>query len=184
MFSITVFFLPDHEYNALESAIYAPMHRVAWCLAIGWVMLACITQNAGNLVYRFENLTKNHYIIKISALVNGFLTLKIFSPLSKLTYCAYLVNGIIELYSFGTLRDPVYMSVYNLVSILEIDLLSKRRNYLSLILFQSVLVVAHVILSYTLAFIVCVLFESPIHGLEKILLRRGRCNQFCLIPLC
>lgn len=115
MFSVYIFFLPNHEYNNLESAIYAPLHRIAWCFAIGWILLLCITDNARNNLpstrFSFRNSNCNFFV----ALINGCLSLKIFSPLSKLTYCAYLVNGIIELHSYGTLRVPVYMSTYSLV---------------------------------------------------------------------
>lgn len=48
MYTILVFYLPDHEYNVLESAIYSSLHRLGWCLAIGWIVLACVTGNAGN----------------------------------------------------------------------------------------------------------------------------------------
>lgn len=50
MFSIYIFFLPDHEYSAVESAIYASLHRAAWSFAIGWILLVCITDNARKCV--------------------------------------------------------------------------------------------------------------------------------------
>ncbi|GLV41238.1 uncharacterized protein CBL_04762 [Carabus blaptoides fortunei] len=127
MFSVTVFYNPDYNYGSLEAATYSVLHRVLWCLGVGWVILACVTDNAGP--------------------VTKFLCWKPFIPLSRLTYCAYLVNGLVELHSFGTIRQPRFMSIYHLAC----D------------------VVAHLVLTFTLAFILCIIFESPIHGFERIL---------------
>ncbi|CAH1964853.1 unnamed protein product [Acanthoscelides obtectus] len=135
MYSIVVFYKPEHETSSIEAAIYAPLHRVAWCLAIGWVLVACITDNA--------------------ALVNKFLSWKLFIPTSRLTYCAYLANGLIEIYNMGVLRQTVYLSKYEL----------------------GCKILGHVILTYVVAFFLSILFESPIHGLEKILLRKDRFKE-------
>ena len=58
-------------------------------------MLACVTSNSGSL--------------------KKFLSSRVLVPLSRLTYCAYLTNGFIELYLIGSMRTPKYMSVTNLV---------------------------------------------------------------------
>ncbi|XP_044262126.1 nose resistant to fluoxetine protein 6-like [Tribolium madens] len=130
MYSIVVFYAPEHQYNAVEAAIYASLHRVAWCISIGWIMIACITKNA--------------------PIVNQFLSWKPFMPLSRLTYCAYLCNGFIEIYSLGLIRQGTYMGKFELGT-------------------KSL---AHCVLTFGMAFVLCIFFESPIHGLEKILLRR------------
>ncbi|CAH1176236.1 unnamed protein product [Phaedon cochleariae] len=130
MYSIVIFYNPEHVVNTLENALYASLHRVAWCIAIGWVLLVCITDNA--------------------AMINKFLSYKFFIPASRLTYCAYLANGIIVVYNIGVLRQPTYLSKYELAC----------KTF------------GHVVLTYALAFILCIIFESPIHGLEKILLKK------------
>ncbi|KAJ8949571.1 hypothetical protein NQ318_016202, partial [Aromia moschata] len=135
MYTIVIFYNPDHEANSFESAIYSSLHRVAWCLAIGWIMLACITENA--------------------AIINKFLSWKFFIPTSRLTYCAYLANGIIEVYNMAVLRQPMYLSKYEL----------------------ACKILGHLILTYTVAFLLCILFESPIHGLEKMLLRKEKVKE-------
>ena len=61
----------------------------------GWLVLACVTSDNGSL--------------------KKFLSSQILVPLSRLTYCAYLTNGFIELYLIGSIRTPKYMSVTNLV---------------------------------------------------------------------
>lgn len=87
-----------------------------------------------------------------SGFINKFLSWKMFAPLSRLTYCSYLANGFVELYNYGITRNPHYMSTYNM----------------------SHHIVAHVVETFFCAFILCVLFESPIHNIEKILLRREK----------
>ncbi|CAG9765105.1 unnamed protein product [Ceutorhynchus assimilis] len=131
MFSIVFFLDPDYSYDAVISSIYAPLHRVAWALALGWVIVACVTDNA--------------------AIINKFLSWKIFIPLSRLTYCAYLVNGLVLIWHKGSARDAV----------------SWTRLGLAYVLF------GHLVMTCILAFVLCICFESPIHGIEKILLRKG-----------
>lgn len=45
MFSVSVFYY--RPYDAFESAAYAALHRVGWCLGVAWVIFACVTNNAG-----------------------------------------------------------------------------------------------------------------------------------------
>jgi peptidoglycan/LPS O-acetylase OafA/YrhL len=45
-----------------------------------------------------------------------FLSWKLFVPLSRLTYCAYLCHYIILLFNIGSNRAPGYLSEYNVVS--------------------------------------------------------------------
>nr|XP_023017426.1 nose resistant to fluoxetine protein 6-like isoform X2 [Leptinotarsa decemlineata] len=129
MYSIVIFFDPGHTENMIENAVYASLHRIGWSLAIGWVILICVTDHAG--------------------IVNKFLSYRAFIPLSRLTYCAYLANGIIEIYNMGNLR----------------------------FFFQANKCLAHVLLTYSMAFVLCIIFESPIHGLEKILLTKHKVKE-------
>ena len=46
MYSVVIFYDPHHQYNAFEAAVYASLHRVAWCISIGWIMIVCVTKNA------------------------------------------------------------------------------------------------------------------------------------------
>ncbi|XP_072397889.1 nose resistant to fluoxetine protein 6-like [Diabrotica undecimpunctata] len=130
MVSVVFFYQPDHSPNILENAVYSALHRICWALAIGWIMFVCIT---GNATY-----------------INKFLSHKFFIPASRLTYCAYLANGLVEIYSSGVNRQPMYMSIFELAS----------------------KVLGHIVLTFTMAFVLCIIFESPIHGMEKILLKK------------
>lgn len=127
MFSITRFY--TSPFTVLESAIYAAFHKVGWGLSIGWLVIAVTTGHAPFL----QKLLGN----------------RVFAPISRLTYCAYLSNGIVELYHAGSMRFPHYLS--------RVDMFHKA--------------CMHSVDTFALALIVCLLFESPIHALERILFK-------------
>ncbi|KAL0839333.1 hypothetical protein ABMA28_016072 [Loxostege sticticalis] len=130
MFIVTIFYQDWYTYNNIEAAAYASLSRLSWGIANGWLIIACVTGNGG--------------------ILNKLLTWKVFTPFARLTYSAYLVNGLVELFYMGQLRHPLHITTYSLVEY----------------------VLSHVILTFFFGAIVCVMFESPIHGIEKILLRR------------
>ncbi|CAH2063670.1 unnamed protein product, partial [Iphiclides podalirius] len=129
VFSVSLFYQEWYEYSRIEAAAYVSLHKLAWSIANGWLLIACATGNGG--------------------ILNILLTWKAFVPISRLTFCAYLVNGIVELYYVSQLRHPLHVTFFTMMA-------------------NSV---AHIILTFFLAIILCVIFESPIHGIEKILLR-------------
>ncbi|CAO1386214.1 unnamed protein product [Diamesa serratosioi] len=131
MYSVTLYYIPTYKYTHLESAMYNSLHRLGWSFFFGWLVLACVTSENGSL--------------------KKFLSSQALVPISRLTYCAYLTNGFIELYLLGSIRTPKFMSVTNLLG----ETLS------------------HVCLTFLAAFVLCLIFESPIHGIEKMLLRRN-----------
>lgn len=95
MFLVTIFYRVP--YTILESSLYAGLHKLGWNLSVGWLVVAVTTGHAG-------------WLQKI-------LSARVFAPISRLTYCAYLSNGIVELYHSGSLRNPIYMSTTSMVSI-------------------------------------------------------------------
>ncbi|XP_017489344.1 PREDICTED: nose resistant to fluoxetine protein 6-like, partial [Rhagoletis zephyria] len=129
MFSICRFYRSPYTY--IESFLYAGFHKLAWNLSVAWLVMAATTGHAGWL--------------------RNFLSSRFFAPISRLTYCAYLSNGIVELYHSSSQRYATHQSYVNL----ENDMFS------------------HTIDTFVLAFVLCLLFESPIHALERILLRKA-----------
>ncbi|XP_001237269.4 nose resistant to fluoxetine protein 6 [Anopheles gambiae] len=132
MFSLTAFYTGLGTGNYLHNALYAALHRFGWSLSNGWLVLACVTGHGRTL----------HRVLSWRAFV----------PLSRLTYCAYLMNGLVELYLSASRRTPLYASIATLTA-------------------ESI---SHMTLTFLLALLLCLMFESPIHGLEKILLSRFR----------
>ncbi|XP_070533928.1 nose resistant to fluoxetine protein 6-like [Ptychodera flava] len=98
--------------------------------AVAWVIFACATGNGGPV----------HTLLSWSA----------WSPLSRLTYCAYLVHPIVT-YLY-------YWSRKTVINYTEINMIYYY--------------VSNLVLSYALAFVVSLAIESPMIGLEKIIFRR------------
>lgn len=100
MFSVSWFY--SHPFDHLQSALYAGLHKLGWNLSVAWLLVSVTSlQHSGRLA--------------------KILSARFFAPLSRLTYCAYLSNGIIELYHSSTLRNPTYMGYINLVSKLKVN---------------------------------------------------------------
>lgn len=116
MYSVTLYYISSYEYSHLESAFYNSLHRLGWSIFTGWIVLACVTSEDGAL--------------------KNFLSSRALVPLSRLTYCAYLTNGFIELYLAASIRTPKYMSVINLVILMHLENhldLKKLLTFISLI---------------------------------------------------
>ncbi|XP_055637440.1 nose resistant to fluoxetine protein 6-like isoform X2 [Toxorhynchites rutilus septentrionalis] len=135
MLGISTFYNSTGTDNYLDNALYAALHRLGWSLSNGWLVLACVTGHAGPL----------KKFLSSSALV----------PLSRLTYSAYLTNGLVELYFSVSQRVPLYASVVSLTAA----------------------TLSHICLTFLTALGLCLMFESPIHGIEKIFLRRVKPNS-------
>ncbi|KAL1488454.1 hypothetical protein ABEB36_014925 [Hypothenemus hampei] len=114
----------------LFTALYASLYHFAWSICIAWMVIA-ISSGYGPWV---------DPILKWKPLV----------ILARLTYCVYISHGIIQIYTAGTLRSPIYASVFNVG-------------------YQTA---ADVLLAYILAFLLTMMYESPIIALEKVLLRK------------
>lgn len=128
MYSIALFY-QNPNYSPLESSLYSAGHKIGWSISIAWMVIAITTGHA-------ETLHK-------------ILSSRLFAPISRLTYCGYLTNGIVELYHAGSIRDPQYMS--------NITMLDSS--------------ISHINDTCLLALFMCLLFESPIHALERIIFR-------------
>lgn len=96
MFYVTVYYHDGYHYTVLEAGLYAALHRFGWSFANGWLVLACVMGYGGPL--------------------KKFLSCRALIPFSRLTYCAYLTNGFVELYLFSSVRTGRFMSITSLVS--------------------------------------------------------------------
>lgn len=120
---------PDNPvYLSKEvTALYNGVSRTAWGAAVCWVIFACSTGNGG--------------------FINTLLSWKAFVPLSRLTYCAYLVHPLVMYVYYFNWNFPLYMTDLDFVYIF----------------------LGNLMVSYGIAFIVSIAFESPFMGLEKIM---------------
>lgn len=114
---ITIIF-STHSLNTGEywapiwSALYAGLHRTAWSMSIGWIILACCTGYGG--MFLFENTFIIYYNL---GPVNTFLTWGFFAPLSKLSYNIYLMHFLVIWTRYAYFRQRLPFSHYTMVSL-------------------------------------------------------------------
>ena len=77
------------------SAFYTAFARIAWGMAVAWVIFTCHTGYGGP--------------------VNAFLSWKIWVPLARLTYTVYLIHMILLFVLGSTARTPYYMTDWTIV---------------------------------------------------------------------
>uniref|UniRef100_A0A1I8Q0V0 Acyltransferase 3 domain-containing protein n=1 Tax=Stomoxys calcitrans TaxID=35570 RepID=A0A1I8Q0V0_STOCA len=128
MFSLGRFYAAP--FTNIESTLYGGFHKLCWNLAIGWLVLAVTTGHSG--------------------WVRRMLSSRFFVPFSRLTYCAYLCNGTVELYNTSSIR------------------IAEHTGYLEM----ANAMTAHTLNTFTLGFLLCLVFESPLHALERIFMRQ------------
>ncbi|KAF0772178.1 nose resistant to fluoxetine protein 6-like [Aphis craccivora] len=126
LFSAWWFYEPNYKYDAFVAALYGALYRITWAAGVSWTIIAVSTGNGG--------------------FIEPILCWKPVITLSRLTYCAFLCHGGLQLYTVGSIRTPFHTSYYNLV-------------WLSF---------GDITLSFLAAFCLTLLYESPIIGLEKI----------------
>lgn len=80
----------DHKASAVESGLYTGFSRLLWSILIMMIIHACITGHGGP--------------------VNGFLSLAMWRPLSRLTYAIYLIHMPAMMLTTGSLKRPIYFS--------------------------------------------------------------------------
>lgn len=85
----------------LECAFYESFSRVCWAIAIGWIVFACVHGYSGPF--------------------NWFLSLAQWQPISRLTYCIFLLHMIVITAGKGSVRTLIYFSNYNAVRFCAID---------------------------------------------------------------
>eukprot|EP00058_Branchiostoma_floridae_P002589 XP_002588077.1 hypothetical protein BRAFLDRAFT_83078 [Branchiostoma floridae] len=113
-----------------ENVLYLTVHRTVWAMAVGWMVVACYYGYGG--------------------VVDIILSWDAWVPLSRLTYCAYLVH-ILVMYAVHLTREvPIHYSTFTII-------------YFFL---------GHLAVSYGVAFLVSVAVEAPLLGLEKIIFKK------------
>ncbi|XP_063232249.1 nose resistant to fluoxetine protein 6-like [Bacillus rossius redtenbacheri] len=135
MFSACTFYRRGYRYRALEAALFAAFDKLGWSAAVSWLIFACATGHGGTL--------------------NRLLSYKWIVPFSRVTYSAYLVNGIVILYNLGSTRAPTYVDEYLMTQ-------------------TSVM---YLVMTYSAGLLLTLTFESPLNALQKILLTGRRENS-------
>ncbi|XP_060066014.1 nose resistant to fluoxetine protein 6-like [Ylistrum balloti] len=124
-----------HPLSLDVSALYNATHKIAWGACLCWMIFACATGNGGY--------------------VNTILSWKAFIPLSRLTYCGYLIHPIIMFAFYFSHQTTIHFDNFTLIMI-----------------FLGILC-----LTFMSAFVLSLAFEAPFMGLEKVIFRRERSEK-------
>ncbi|PRD30003.1 UNVERIFIED_CONTAM: nrf-6 [Trichonephila clavipes] len=117
--------------TAAEAAAYSALARTVWSLCIAWLILACYYGYGG--------------------FINRILSWQFFTPLSRLTYCAYLIHPVVMNVYYGSTETPVmFSSGFVMYSFL-----------------------GNLFITFVLSTFLSILFESPFVNLDKIIRKRS-----------
>lgn len=91
---------PLHQENFEENpvvadAFYESLKRLCWCLSLGWIIIACHLSYAG--------------------IVKQFLSFPIWLPISKISFCMYLIHVPIQLIFLSSIRSPQFFSNFRAI---------------------------------------------------------------------
>ncbi|XP_011632801.1 nose resistant to fluoxetine protein 6 [Pogonomyrmex barbatus] len=125
MFSV-VYGLYPGNLTVMVSSVYAALGHTAWAMAVAFIVIQCCTGSA--------------------RMIDSLLSLRLMYPLSRLTYCAYLVHPVIMMITTTQMDGPLHL-----------------HNGIVLILYFGNLVA-----SYLLSFCISLAFEAPVVTLLKI----------------
>ncbi|XP_011170992.1 nose resistant to fluoxetine protein 6 [Solenopsis invicta] len=125
MFSV-VYGLYPGNLTVTVSSVYAALGHTAWAMAVAFIVIQCCTGSA--------------------RMIDGLLSLRLMYPLSRLTYCAYLVHPVIMMITTQQMDGPLHL-----------------HNGIVLILYFGNLVA-----SYLLSFCISLALEAPVVTLLKI----------------
>ncbi|KAI4501156.1 hypothetical protein M0802_003529 [Mischocyttarus mexicanus] len=112
--------------TVVVSSIYASLGHTAWALAVSFIVIQCCTGSA--------------------RMIDSLLSLRLMYPLSRLTYCAYLVHPVIMMITAGQMDGPLHL-----------------HNGIVLIVYFGNLVA-----SYLVSFCISIALEAPVVSLLKI----------------
>ncbi|XP_057340517.1 nose resistant to fluoxetine protein 6-like [Microplitis mediator] len=127
---LTLFGLYGRHLSIEATATYVALSRITWAIGISWILIACHTNNAGFL--------------------NKLLSLKVWIPLSRLSFCAYLLNPL--------LINSVYLQSE---SAIHVDFLPTKTTFLGIAL-----------MTYLCAYLATILLETPYILLLKVLTQK------------
>lgn len=88
MFSV-VYGLYPGNLTVLTSSVYAALGHTAWAIAVAFIVIQCCTGSA--------------------RMIDSLLSLRLMYPLSRLTYCAYLVHPVIMMITCTQMDGPLHL---------------------------------------------------------------------------
>ncbi|XP_008549962.1 nose resistant to fluoxetine protein 6 [Microplitis demolitor] len=121
-----VYGLYPGDMTVTVSSAYAALGHTAWAIAVSFIVIQCCTGSA--------------------AIVNSFLSLRLIYPMSRLTYCAYLVHPVIMMITSMQMDGPLHIHNGIVLTVYFGNLVS----------------------SYLMSFCISLALEAPVVNLLKI----------------
>ncbi|XP_013389109.1 nose resistant to fluoxetine protein 6 isoform X2 [Lingula anatina] len=128
----------DYLWNQGGKLVYGTFSKFAWALSLAWVVYACYHGYGGY--------------------VKDFLSWRVWVPLGRLTYAAYLIHPIVILWYLFTLQEPIHITD-NVMSYLYFSVLG---------------------CTYFCAIGVLLVIELPLANIEQLLYKLFSCCAGCL----
>ncbi|XP_033226196.1 nose resistant to fluoxetine protein 6-like [Belonocnema kinseyi] len=125
----------DYVYNVVWESVFGAISRQLWAASVAWIILVCVSGHGGP--------------------INKFLSLPIFIPISRVSYCVYLVHIVIQGMKTFSTRTPHYFNDFHVFN-----------HFLDTFT-----------VSIVIAFFCSLLFEAPILTLEKMIFRRQKVKK-------
>ena len=116
--------------SLVASGFYVSLCRTVWAMSLSWLVIACASGHGGP--------------------VNFILSWKLWAPLGRLTFAAYLVHPIVLISYQALIQTPIHFTDLTLIYMF----------------------VANLVFSYGFAFLLSMVVEAPMLGIEKLILGR------------
>ncbi|KAK9886943.1 hypothetical protein WA026_019200 [Henosepilachna vigintioctopunctata] len=91
------YYVTQFNPTKLDRTLYDAFYRPIWCTCMLWIVFSCYHGYGG--------------------FVNWFLSNPLFQVGARLSYCMYVLHGLIVLYSVGITRTPIYFQDYGMINI-------------------------------------------------------------------
>ncbi|XP_063695902.1 nose resistant to fluoxetine protein 6-like [Culicoides brevitarsis] len=127
---VLIFGVWKGQLSVLATAFYVGMGHTAWGVGLVWICLSC-----------YWGLARP---------INSFLSYRGFLPLSRLTYCAYLIHPVIMVVTSFQQQGPISMTHAMIMTTF----------------------LGNAVLSFMFALVISLLFEAPVIRILKIVFRK------------
>uniref|UniRef100_U5EF22 Putative conserved plasma membrane protein n=1 Tax=Corethrella appendiculata TaxID=1370023 RepID=U5EF22_9DIPT len=125
-----VFGVWNGELSVIETSLYVSFGHLAWGIALIWITLSCC--------WGYANC------------INNILSYRGFFPLSRLTYCCYLIHPVIMVMTSFKMEAAVHLQH----------------------VFVVTLFFGNAVISYIFAYFMSLMFEAPVIKLLKIIFKK------------
>ena len=148
---LLVFGTWDGTLNVPQTAIYVSVGHAAWGLSLMWMVMSC-----------YWGLAQP---------VNKLLSYRAFLPLSRLTYCTYLLHPMIMVITSFRMEAPFHLQHVLIVSICMINYVMQCFNP-HLHIFQLTAFLGNAIIAFLVALVASLLYEAPVIRILKLIFRK------------